>query len=170
MVSFKNIITFGMMVASSVFAAPAIDPRDIKARNEFTTLVTDLHARLRSKHSAGRLCWDDKLARDAVRWTNNCKTPLTHSGLHPENAYAISVPAKTEAAIKGWYSEIDMYDFKNPGYNEQTGHFTQVVWKGATKVGCAWSRDQCGDGMWHFFCDYDKGNMIGEFAENVLEH
>ena len=28
------------------------------------------------------------------------------------------------------------YDFLTPGWNPNAGHFTQVVWKGSTQVGC----------------------------------
>ena len=46
----------------------------------------------------------------------------------------------TNIATKMWYDEIDKpgYNFDNPGYYENpgAGHFTQVVWKGSTTLGC----------------------------------
>merc|ERR1719503_335012 len=35
-----------------------------------------------------------------------------------------------------WYDEIKDYDFAKPEYSDKTGHFTQVVWKDSTKLGC----------------------------------
>lgn len=179
MVSFKNLLVAGLMTVGAI-AAPAIDVRDIEARNAFTKTVLRVHNELRAKHGSindqgvkvpvAPLQWDDELAVFSLRWTNNCATPLTHSGEHAENAYAISLAGScemTEKAINGWYSEIDMYNYAAPGYSDATGHFTQVIWADATKVGCAWSQDQCGDGMWHFFCDYDRGNLIGSFETEV---
>ena len=40
-------------------------------------------------------------------------------------------------ATQAWYDEIDDYDYENPGFSFGTGHFTQVVWKGTQKLGCA---------------------------------
>ena len=36
-----------------------------------------------------------------------------------------------------WYNERNNYDFKNGLSNAYTGHFTQVIWKETTKIGCA---------------------------------
>ncbi|KAF5374358.1 hypothetical protein D9758_004712 [Tetrapyrgos nigripes] len=35
-------------------------------------------------------------------------------------------------AINGWMDEASKYDYNNPGFSSDTGHFAQVVWK-ATK-------------------------------------
>jgi hypothetical protein len=40
--------------------------------------------------------------------------------------------------------ETVLYDFTKPGYSSATGHFTQIVWKGTTKIGCAAA--SCADG------------------------
>lgn len=64
-----------------------------------------------------------------------------------------------------WYDEVTNpgYDFENPGFDSGTGHFTQVVWKGSTKLGCGVS------GV-YVVCRYCEtaGNMEGAFPENVL--
>ena len=42
----------------------------------------------------------------------------------------------TKATIS-WYNELfdPGYDFDQPGFSKGTGHFTQVVWNGSTKLG-----------------------------------
>lgn len=47
------------------------------------------------------------------------------------------VPAATP--VQNWYNEIKDFNFNNPDGNNigKVGHFTQVVWKGSTKLGCA---------------------------------
>ncbi|KAK6594567.1 scp-like extracellular [Botrytis cinerea] len=90
----------------------------------------------------------------------------------------------TEAAladhIKQWYEEESLfgslYGVASP--SEAVGdflHFTQIVWQGSHQVGCAVKT--CGTdnsiypGMyiWYSVCNYyPAGNVIGEFATNVL--
>ncbi|KAJ8469139.1 hypothetical protein ONZ45_g16988 [Pleurotus djamor] len=74
-----------------------------------------------------------------------------------------------ESAIKSWTDEVKDYNPNNP----VPSHFTQVVWKGSSQVGCALAL--C-DGIFdarfgkakYFVCEYSaQGNIIGEFAQNV---
>ncbi|XP_065676309.1 uncharacterized protein LOC100206500 isoform X3 [Hydra vulgaris] len=75
-------------------------------------------------------------------------------------------------AVRNWYAEVCKpgHDFKQNSFNYNTGHFTQVVWKGSTELGMGKSTSKK-DGM---FCTYivgrykPAGNMGGEFTKNVL--
>jgi len=74
-----------------------------------------------------------------------------------------------ESAIKAWVDEESQYSYSAGQFDMGTGHFTQVVWKGAKKVGCA-SYDCNGKGGTpgkFFTCNYDTGNVVGQFVENV---
>lgn len=66
----------------------------------------------------------------------------------------------TNIATQMWYDEVTNpgYDFNNQGFGMGTGHFTQVVWKGSTELGCGVS------GV-YVACRYCKraGNMMGAF-------
>ena len=64
-----------------------------------------------------------------------------------------------------WYDEIAQYRFPDGGFSMQTGHFTQVVWRGTKRVGCG--RSQC-KGMDIYVCEYDPpGNWEGQYRDNV---
>jgi hypothetical protein len=40
-------------------------------------------------------------------------------------------------AVDAWIVERKDYNFQKGDFAMNTGHFTQVVWKGTTKLGCA---------------------------------
>ena len=63
-------------------------------------------------------------------------------------------------------NEINPYYNKHFGtFNQETGHFTQVVWKNTKRVGCALSRK--GDHV-VVVCRYDPpGNFLGLFETQV---
>jgi len=73
------------------------------------------------------------------------------------------------AAINSWAVEVSQYDPSNP----QPSHFTQMVWKSTTQVGCAVALcngifpASYGEAQF-YVCEYSPaGNVIGEFPENV---
>lgn len=62
-------------------------------------------------------------------------------------------------AVDSWYAEVNQYNFGSPGWSANTGHFTQLVWKDTTRVGCAYTT-RC---TWPtYICQYaPAGNVIG---------
>ena len=72
--------------------------------------------------------------------------------------------------VDDWYHEINLYNFSDPGFNIDTAHFSQIVWKETTKMGCGASVRE--DGLtYKVVCNYYiAGNMINTtlFEENVL--
>ena len=78
--------------------------------------------------------------------------------------------ANVTDAVDAWGDERNEYDFNDPGFSEATGHFTQLVWKATTTVGCG--RTLCNEmndvAGWYVVCEYyPPGNVIGEFAIEV---
>jgi hypothetical protein len=57
------------------------------------------------------------------------------------------------------------YNFAAGQYSSGTGHFTQVVWKGTTKLGCAYAAS-----CRLYVCEYSeqRGNIMGYFTQNVF--
>jgi len=131
----------------------------------------DAHNRYRAKHCAAALSWSAKLAAVAQRWANSLRDrgcAFGHSGgSYGENlAAGTSGTLDAESVVKMWYDEVAQYRFPDGGFSMKTGHFTQVVWRGTTQVGCATSR--C-NGMDIFVCEYNPaGNWEGQYRSNVL--
>ncbi|KAK0246060.1 CAP domain-containing protein [Armillaria nabsnona] len=130
------------------------------------------HNTVRAQHGAADLTWSDELAGKAQQWANGCV--FKHSGgslgSFGENLAAGTGSGYTiSSAIKSWTDEASSYDPNNP----VASHFTQVVWKATSQVGCA---VQSCDGIFaasfgkasYYVCEYSPaGNVIGQFAGNV---
>jgi uncharacterized protein YkwD len=78
-------------------------------------------------------------------------------------------------AVAAWYEEVTDYDYGNPGFSVDTGHFSQVVWKGTTDLGCGVAQ---GPRMLagrpatinYVVCHYGPaGNVYGQYPANVLQ-
>lgn len=135
------------------------------------------------------LLWSDQAAADAQSYADTLAAsgafehdPKNSSGYdngpYGENLYASTVPGITmEDAVDNWYVELDFYDYSSNSCSvdaENTitvdittyntcGHYTQLVWKETTYVGCAKAQYQTGtlkDG-YVVVCKYkDPGNVI----------
>lgn len=116
--------------------------------------------------------------RDHKPKNQNAVHQITHSNFfksgYGENIYSFSTTAdtvdflaKTSSGIDAWMGEAPLYNPSNPA-NYSSLHFTQVVWKASTTLGCAWTEDRCASGWWHLYCEYyPRGNVIGTFLQNV---
>jgi uncharacterized protein YkwD len=146
-------------------AASLAAPVDGKAFTDATNAV-------RAKHCAPPIKWSQKLAASAQRWAETIKKrgcALQHSG----GAYGENLAAGTQgtldpgAVVAMWYREIMSYSFSHGSFSPKTGHFTQLVWKATTELGCG--RVACGE-MDVFVCQFDPpGNVEGEYKENVKQ-
>ncbi|KAK7936096.1 hypothetical protein PG985_001591 [Apiospora marii] len=83
--------------------------------------------------------------------------------------------ANASSCVAAWGDERRDYDFSKGDFGESTGHFTQLVWKDTTSVGCG-ARMCGGDGRdgsgnargWYLVCEYwPRGNVIGRFTAEV---
>lgn len=134
--------------------------------------ILKVHNKLRAKHHAPALTWDKKLATYAQNWSNKCE--WHHSGGPYGENLALGYP-NWSSVINGWYSEVKDYNYNSPGFSMDTGHFTQVVWKATTKIGCGVKTcNNLGQGAKLYTCSYaPPGNMVGEdnkyFIQNVLK-
>jgi hypothetical protein len=129
-----------------------------------------LHNHLRSLHHAPNLAWDDTLAAYAANYARHCEFKHSH-GPYGENL-AAGYPTVT-AAIKAWYAEGDDYKYQGSSFGSHTGHFTQIVWVGSKRLGCAFVACDGRNGTpgKYLVCEYSPpGNVTnpGYFNDNVL--
>jgi pathogenesis-related protein 1 len=97
-------------------------------------------------------------------WAANCD--FMHNPNHDpfgENIAWGTGPALSPTDVTElWAAEVSDYDYAHDtcASGQMCGHYTQIVWRGTTSVGC--SRAQCGN-TWFWVCDYfPAGNVIGQ--------
>ncbi|WWD04273.1 hypothetical protein V865_002341 [Kwoniella europaea PYCC6329] len=134
-------------------------------------LLVKLHNDFRAQYGAGTVTWSTTLADYAKSHATACNMEHTN-GPYGENLAAGAGGGYTITdGFNAWADEASEYDPSNPQYS----HFTQVVWKATTEIGCA--AVTCLDGTifsdvgsdsLYIMCEYNPpGNVIGQFAENV---
>ena len=143
--------------------------------------IVAAHNKWRAQVGVGKLSYSPALAASSQAWADNLKQSnqcrMRHSspdGKYGENLYWASAVVWSDGRrelqkvpsakpVDSWGSEIHDYDYASnsckPG--KMCGHYTQMVWKTSTRVGCAIavcedSREQ----VW--VCQYQPaGNVVG---------
>ena len=168
------------------------DERLERTDDEFNQKMLDAHNRFRTMHGVPPLNFDSTLAEGARQWiehlvktqvqTEEQLTQLQKQMEHPyivhaysdkscrpdigENIFSSAFNAELETGPEKWYSEVEMYDFENPGFQPEARNFTQMIWKDTCKLGC---HAKAG----FLVCRYgSEGNVGGEteaqnFEQNV---
>jgi len=128
------------------------------------------------------LRWDNTLMRDAQSYANTLANsgawehdPKNHKGYsngpYGENLYASTAKPTLEDAADAWIKEKRDYHYGKVGdastcdTDAICGHYTQVMWKETSLVGCATSKYKTGKmNNWYVIvCKYKTpGNYIGQ--------
>ncbi len=117
------------------------------------------------------LSWDAAIAAEAQAYADACR--YRHSGGElGENLFAVAGRTATvEEVVAAWGDEDADFDLQTnrcePG--KKCGHYTQLVWRDTTHLGCGVA--VCTEGSpfegfteWQYWvCNYDPpGNWVGE--------
>lgn len=128
----------------------------------FQLAMLNAHNSKRASHNALPLTWDSQLAAYAQDYANKfqCGGSLVHSG-GPYGENLAMGYSDAASAVEAWYSEGANYDYSSCSVFD---HFTQVIWKSTTKLGCAYK--DCD--MKYIICSYDPaGNFVGQGPKNL---
>ncbi len=134
------------------------------------------HNQWRSKTGVPALQWSTDLAASAQKWAEQLTRSgciMKHSaGANGENIYWAGAAQRSDGTssaqeiidqnvVDAWGNEVQYYDYANNICHSVCGHYTQVVWKSTTEVGCGMAF--CGDKAQIWVCQYTPpGNMVGQ--------
>ncbi len=165
-----------ILVAAAASAMPTPKIAQVFAQTpelSFSQEILEAHNRYRSAVHVPPLLWSNALAGAAQRWANalNSNLQFAHD---PKNH---SQGENLWMGTAGMFSLTEMIDawgqerqyFHNGTFPEvsttrnwfDVGHYSQMVWRTTTSVGCAGVTGA--DGYYRFVCRYGPpGNVIGE--------
>lgn len=138
----------------------------------FEREALESHNRYRAQHGAGPLTWSSSMAREAENWARRLALEgrLKHADCKDgENIYMCFGKEEVggEDAVDSWYGEVKNYNYGRPGFQSNTGHFTQVVWNDSREFGIGKAKSR--DGKLFVVGRYrPAGNNLRYFSDNVF--
>ncbi|KAF7293308.1 SCP domain-containing protein [Mycena chlorophos] len=164
---------FALIAIAGTLARPLVerDGNGSDASDQDVQSYLNGHNSVRAAHGANPLQWNNTLASKAQTWANKCTNHHSGGTLGPfgENLAAqtggnFTIPAAMDSWVTGPTEE--------PAYNANApvaSHFTQIVWKASTQLGCA--VQICSDifpgygSAQYYVCEFfPPGNVEGEFG------
>lgn len=130
--------------------------------------IMDAHNRYRAEVGVLSLQWSDSLAASAQQWANHLAATgaFEHSGVAENLAQGSTGSFSVTQLVEMWSSEKQYFvngtfpDVSNTGNWQDAGHYTQMVWRNTTEVGCGLAS---GNGNDVLVCHYNPaGNVIGQ--------
>eukprot|EP00941_MAST-03F_sp_MAST-3F-sp1_P003183 g3183.t1 len=137
----------------------------------FQLQVLDAHNKLRARHGAPFLEWDDECARTAQIWAEKMRSSGSFArggfGNYGQNIAASMNLLTPQRAVDIWYAEGRFYNYELPKPSIKTADFTQLLWRSTSKVGAGVSK--CPSGLVYFVAHYSTaGNVDGKYEMNVF--
>ncbi len=175
----QNMVLAGLSIASKngiKITTSSSGSSSVSAEPTSVSGITSEHNKLRGQENAGLpdLTWDATVASYALEKvtylanSNACTMSHTAGPTNPgygENlAWSSSSSYTALAATNAWYNEKPNYTYSTNSCasGKVCGHYTQVVWKNSTTIGCAGVVCSNGGGI-IYGCNYNPpGNYSGQ--------
>ena len=136
--------------------------------------MVKLHNDLRQKHKSPDLKENEELNDMASSYAeflvnnkkNNYKLNLYNGEILGENII-ISETKRPDDIFKKISKENTDYDNNINKFSKKNGHFTQIIWKNTTDIGCGFWSDKENKKFYTVLLYYPAGNILGKFPENL---
>lgn len=165
---FKGAIAALTLTACSTLGSP----EDLDDLNDPTVSMSTMEQEMLAAHNDWRsqvevppLQWSAELADYAQAWANELsdRNAFEHrsNNSYGENLFTGSGRqwSPTEV-VNAWGSEVEDYNYATNQCSGVCGHYTQMVWRDTTQVGCGVARTADRE-VW--VCNYNPpGNYVGE--------
>jgi hypothetical protein len=171
-----NLLRVAAAIAALSLAPASVGAQSDRGEVEFERAMVGGHNAARAEAGVPPIRWDAKLAADAAIWAEHLAQ--THRFEHS------TYPRGSDPAGEGenlWMGSRDYYSYRQmvgtwideeryfvdgvmpnlsrSGNWRDVGHYTQIIWRGTTRVGCALASNERDD---YLVCRYSPpGNVMG---------
>ena len=155
-------------------------PYNNNAPSEYKNLLST-HNKYRAMHQANPLLWDTNLANESANIAKNLNYTISSKGINngecssgcyliPVSTYNLNNLINTISDY--WYKNIINYNFSKPESNTNSEVITanNMLWKSATKIGCATSNSKNYKSIGYIVCKYDVDNGTNENNINNISN
>ena len=170
MLKMPRLLAIAVLMTGSTILLPIPEQSKASAQVNSTDMV-NAHNQWRQQVGSPPLVWSNELAKVAQDWANQLvsKGRMEHrpNSQYGENIYWGQGTVSAKDVVDLWGSEVK--DFRNGVFPDvsttgswvDVGHYTQVVWKDTTEVGCGMARTSNNAEYW--VCNYNPpGNFQGQ--------
>jgi hypothetical protein len=140
--------------------------------------ITNYINQYRNINQVSNLVWNNTISIFSQNYSEyllfNNLFKHSNSKLYGENlayfkGYGTNIMELLKLSIDSWYDEINFYDFNNPGFSPETGHFTCLVWKSTTSFGLGIAIDYNTSTVIVSMNTYLPGNIVGQTPQQTAQ-
>jgi uncharacterized protein YkwD len=170
----KQLVFASFLMLALVFAANAQKVKKNNNRCPGTNGLTETeisaileaHNKIRTDVGLSKFTWNCKLANLAQEWATRGKFEHRSNPNYGENIFvSTETNISPTDGVQTWLTEKSFWN--NSAGTCQAGktcvHYTQMVWRKTTEIGCGINRNASGKWKLLFVCNYNPmGNLAGK--------